>query len=350
MAEGNSRPGFGPVCLVTGGAGYLGTSLIDHLVQLGCEVHSFDMKPAVGSSSHVKSFVGDIRDYRALREACEGVSTVFHTAALINLLGLYRKRVRNFVIDVNVSGTAQVLKAAADAGVRYFVYTSTNNVSFDHEIIDGDESIPYATRPLDLYTETKGMAERLVLAADRGKTGMRTVALRPGGLWGGTEGGIMIKSFVERLVKKQFRVLIGDGSAVVDNTHLANLIDAEILAAEKLVTDANVVGGEAYYITDEEPMNGLLWFKPLVDALGYPWPTRRLPAKFMYAFGFLGELIHFLGGPETALTRIGVLKITRSHSFKTDKAHRDLGYKPRIQHEEGLVQLVPQIRKHFGIE
>jgi len=298
----------------------------------------------------VKSFVGDIRDYRALRDACEGVSTVFHTAAIINLLGLYRKRVRNFVIDVNVAGTAQVLKAAADAGVRYFVYTSTNNVSFDHEIIDGDESIPYATRPLDLYTETKAMAEGLVLAADRGKTGMRTVALRPGGIWGGAECGMMVNNFVERLIKNQFRVLIGDGSAVVDNTYVDHLINAEVLAAEKLVTDANVVGGEACYITDEEPMNGLLWFKPLVEAMGYPWPTMRVPAKLVYAFGFLGELIHFLGGPETALTRMGVLKITRSHSFKTDKARRDLGYKPRIQHEEGLRQLVPQIRKRFGIE
>ncbi len=261
-----------------------------------------------------------------------------------NLLGFYRQKVRDMVMHINVSGTAQLLKAATDSGVERFVYTSSNNVCFDHSIVMGDESIPTATRPLDLYTETKAMAEKLVLQADNGKTGMRTVALRPGGIWGGSEGGIMLQSFIAQLASGAFKATIGDGSSQTDNTHVYNLVDAEIQAAEKLVTEPGVVGGEAYFITDEEPMNALLWFKPLVDSLGIKWPTIKLPASLMYLVGYLGEVAQYFGAPDMPLSRMGVLKVTRSHSFKTDRARRELGYKPRIGQKEGLEEIVPHAK------
>lgn len=308
-------------------------------------VHSFDLQACKMDHENITNFVGDIRNYQDAHEACKGVNTIFHTVAVINLSGLYRNKVRNTVMGINVSGTAQLLKAATDNGVQRFVYTSSNNVCFDHEIVLGDESIPHATRPLDLYTETKGMAEKLVLEADMGKTGMRTVAVRPGGIWGGSDGGMMITKFIEQLAAGAFKALIGDGSAQVDNTHVENLVDAEILAAEKLVSAADIVGGEAYYITDEEPMNALEWFRPLVEALGIDFPTLRLPALPMYWIGYLGEIAQYFGAPEMPLTRMGVLKVVRSHSFKTDRARRELEYRPRYGRTEGLQEIEPHARE-----
>ncbi len=339
-----SQADIGPVCLVTGGAGYLGTFLIKRLLEQGYKVHSFDLMPCSVEDERITNFVGDIRNYDDAHKACQGVSTVFHTVAIINLLGLYRQKVRDMVMHINVSGTAQLLKAATDNGVKRFVYTSSNNVSFDHEIVMGDESIPTATRPLDLYTETKAMAEKLVLQADSGKTGMRTVAVRPGGIWGGSEGGIMVQSFIKELASGKFKVLLGDGSAQTDNTHISNLADAEIQAAEKLINAPDIVGGEAYYVTDEEPMNALEWFKPLVDALGEKWPTFRLPASLMYCIGFLVEVAQYFGAPNMPLSRVGMLKVTRSHTFKTDRARRELDYKPRIGQIEGMEEVVPYAR------
>lgn len=344
MSTTDAGPELGPICLVTGGAGYLGGFLIRRLLEKGVRVHSFDLTPARESDDRVKSFVGDIRKYEDVRAACEGVSTVFHTAAIINLLSLYHAHQRDVVMDVNVAGTAQALKAAADAGVKQFIYTSTNNVSFDREIINGDETTPLATRPLDLYTESKGMAERLALAADNGKTGMRTAAIRPGGIWGGSEGGVMINTFIEQLAAGRFVATVGDGSAVVDNTHIENLVDGEILAAEKLITNPEVVGGEAYYILDEEPMNGIDWFKPLVEGLGLKWPSKRIPSWLIYFVGYVTEIIHYLGGPVPAISRISALKITRSHTFSTAKARRDLGYAPRVGQIDGLKAMLPHAR------
>lgn len=340
-----AKANIGPVCLVTGGAGYLGTFIIRRLLARGYRVHSFDLQPCRIDDERITNFIGDIRSYDDTHKACTGVNTVFHTVAIINLLGLYRKKVRDTVVSINVSGTAQLLKAATDNGVQRFIYTSSNNVCFDHEIVMGDESIPYATRPLDLYTETKAMAEKLVLEADLNKTGMRAIAVRPGGIWGGDGGGIMISRFIKQLAAGAFKATLGDGSAQADNTHVENLVDAQMLAAEKLVTAPDRVGGEAYYITDEEPMNALEWFRPLVEELGFKYPTLRLPALPMYWAGFLAEVAQYFGAPEMPLTRMGVLKVVRSHSFKTDRARRELGYQPRYGRIEGLQEIVPHARE-----
>lgn len=338
---------IGPVCLVTGGAGFFGSFLTRRLLKLGYRVHCFDLQACTIEHDNVVSFIGDIRHYGDVRAACEGVSTVFHTAAIISLLGLYRPSVRNLSMDINVAGTEQMLKAAADAGVKRFIYTSTNNVSFDREIIKGDESIPHATHPLDLYTETKGIAERRVLAADGDRGGMRTGAVRPGGIWGGSQGGIMISSFIEQLAKGRFVALLGNGQAEADNTHVENLADAEILLAEKLISTPERVGGEAYYITDDEPMNAMEWFRPLTTMLGKPFPTLRLPEPLVYAVGYASEVLQYCGLPGGPLTRIGVLKSTRSHSFVIDKARRDLGYEPRYKRDQGMAEMSEHAHKLY---
>jgi 3beta-hydroxy-delta5-steroid dehydrogenase/steroid delta-isomerase len=155
----------------------------------------------------------------------------------------------------------------------------------------------------------------------------------------------MITNFIVQLAAGSFKATIGSGSAEADNTHVENLVDAQILAAQKLVDTPHIVGGEAYYITDEEPMNALEWFRPLVEGLGYTFPSLRLPAWLMYGLGFLGEVAQYLGAPETPLTRMGVLKVARSHSFRTDRARRELGYRPSMNREQGMAELLPYARE-----
>ncbi len=94
----------GPVCLVTGGNGYVGKHLVRRLLELGCDVRALDLAPFEGDS-RVTSIVGDIRRPSDIGPACEGVDTVFHTAAIINTLTLARPSVRKQVYGVNVEGT-----------------------------------------------------------------------------------------------------------------------------------------------------------------------------------------------------------------------------------------------------
>ena len=187
----------------------------------------------------------------------------------------------------------------------------------------------------------------MVLAEDGG--GLRTAALRLGGLWGPGDGAMMITQFVEQLAAGRFVMLVGDGSAVLDNTHVENAVDAHLLAAAALAETPDRVGGEAYFITDGEPMNALEWFRPLCEGLGVPWPSRRVPASVMLALGRLLEWIHYLGGPEPALAYRGMLNISRDASFCIEKARRELGYTPAVRSGEGIAAMLPDAKRIYDL-
>jgi 3beta-hydroxy-delta5-steroid dehydrogenase/steroid delta-isomerase len=335
---------IGPVCLVTGGNGYVGKHLVRRLLELGCEVRALDLAPFQGDS-RVKSIVSDIRRISDIGPACEGVDTVFHTAAIINTLTLARPSVRREVYGVNVQGTECVIQACRAARVKKLIFTSSITVAVDGPIREGDETAPYVgTDGLpDLYSQTKSQAEKLVLEADDPK-GLRTAAVRPGGVWGPGEGAMMVQDFLEHLAAGQFRVMIGDGKSVTDNVHVDSVVDVHFLVAQKLTDDPDLVAGEAYFVSDGEPTNPVIWYRPIVEGLGYTWPKLHLPRPLAYGFAYLGEVAHYFGGPFPTVTRRGVLSICRDASFGIDKARAHLGYEPRTGAAEGIPALMHEFR------
>jgi 3beta-hydroxy-Delta5-steroid dehydrogenase / steroid Delta-isomerase len=333
---------IGPAVLITGGAGYLGKHLARRLLDLGCTVRTFD-RTADGPDPRVVHFVGDIRDYSALREAARGVDAIFHAAAVIVMVGVARPETRRRTFDINVLGTEHVIRACRELGVGRLIYTSSANVLLDRPVVEADEDEPYAQSFVDLYTETKVVAEKLVRGANG--EGLATVSLRPGGIWGFDDESFMMKAFVEQLATGRFKALIGSGEAVVDNTHVENLVDAQLLAAQALVERPEQVGGRAYHVTDDERLNGLEFFRPLVEGWGERFPTVKVPGRMMFAVAHLLEWMHFLrGGAEPPLTRGGIYKLIRTSSLRVDRARRDLGYEPRYTHHD-LARAVPALRE-----
>ena len=336
--------GVGPVCLVTGGNGYVGKHLVRRLLELGCEVRALDLAPLIGDP-RVTSVVGDIRRMREIGPAFEGVDTVFHTAAIINTLTLARPSVRRQVYGVNVSGTENVIRACRAAGVKRLVFTSSITVAVDRPVRGADETAPYVgTDGLpDLYSQTKSRAERLVLEAND-RDGLRTAAVRPGGVWGPGEGAMMVHDFLEHLAAGDFKAMIGSGQSVTDNVHVDSVVDAHFLAAQKLTDDPDLVGGQAYFVSDDEPTNPVLWYKPIVEGLGYSWPKVYIPRPLAYAIAYLGEIAHYFGGPFPTVTRRGVLSICCDASFRVDKARAHLGYEPRTSAAEGIPKLMHEFK------
>ena len=339
LTAGLSAADLGPTVLVTGARGFVGQRLVEALVHLGCTVRAADLaSPGSHSPPGVEPLVADVCDLDAMSAACAGVDTVFHTAARIALHGIGPKHVEEALFQVNVGGTRTLLEAAQTQGVKHLVFTSSHNVVLGREPVHEahEDSTPYASEFIDIYTPSKIEAERLVLASDT-PNGLRTCALRPGGIWGA--GGVMMVSFLEQLTKGSLVAFLGKPDTVLDNTHLDNLVRAELLAAAGLSRRPEVVGGQAYFVTDDERINGLSWFAPAIIQLGYKVPTLWLPSKPMYFVGWCLELVYRLGGPAPTITRASIHKVTCSSSLKMDKARAHLGWEPVVQQEDGLRSL-----------
>ncbi len=329
-------------CMVTGGAGFLGTRLVQSLLDQGIEVVVLDRVESSIQHKNLIPVVADLADKEALLEACEGVDCVFHTASIIELAGGFgvTKAYKELSYKVNVQGTQDLLDAAKKAGVKRFLYTSSNSVCFDSKPITMmDSDTPYAKNLIDMYTETKIAAEKIVLAQN-GKDGMQTGAIRPCGIYG-PGSNIMLDSFVEELAAGKVVVTLGNLNATHENTFVDNLVHGHVLAAERLV-EGNRCCGRGYFITDHEPQNYFEFFRPLIEGLGYDFPKVSLPVGLMVKFLSLWQILHFrLGFPKPTLLPMQVIKITVTHLSDTNEPYQDLDYKPLYTVKEAMEICLP---------
>ena len=155
---------------------------------------------------------------------------------------------------------------------------------------------------------------------------------------------MMVHDFLEHLAAGQFKATIGDGKSVTDNVHVDSVVDVHFLLARKLTDDPDLVAGEAYFVSDDEPTNPVTWYRPIVEGLGYTWPKFHVPRPLAYAVAYAGEVMHYLGGPMPTITRRGVLSICRDASFRVDKARAHLGYEPRTSAAEGIPKLMHEFQ------
>lgn len=217
--------------LVTGGAGFVGANLVRELLDRGYQVRAFDRSPSpLPPHERLEILQGDICDTDTVAAAVAGVDTIFHTAAIIDLMGggsvteAYRKR----SFDVNVGGTKNLVHAAQAAGVSRFVYTASNGVVMGGQrIAGGDETLPYTTRFNDLYTETKVVAEKFVLSQN-GVGGLLTCSIRPSGIWGRGDQ-TMFRMLFQRVLAGHVKVLVGGKHIKLDNSYVHNLVHGFVL-------------------------------------------------------------------------------------------------------------------------
>src|SRR6202045_163860 len=329
--------------LVTGGSGFVGANLVTTLLDRGYRVRSFDRAPSpLPAQPGLEVLQGAICDRDFVAAAVDGIDTVFHTAALIELLGgasvTEEYRQRSFA--VNVDGTKNLVHAAQSAGVKRFVYTASNSVVMGGKpIAGGDETLPYTNRFNDLYTETKVVAERFVLSQN-GIDGLLTCSIRPSGIWGRGDQTMFRKMF-ESIVAGHVKVLIGSKNAKLDNSYVHNLIHGFILAAEHLVPGGSAPG-QAYFINDGEPINMFEFARPVIEACGENWPRVRVNGPMVRAAMTGWQRMHFrFGIPAPLLEPLAVERLYLDNYFSTDKARRDLGYEPPFTTEKAISECLP---------
>ncbi|XP_071106669.1 short-chain dehydrogenase/reductase family 42E member 1-like [Haliotis cracherodii] len=328
---------------ITGGGGYPGFCLGKNLIEEGHKVKLFDIKEPVWDLLPGMEFIkGDIRDAAAVHAAVEGADVVYHMASY-GMSGREQLN-RKLIQEVNIGGTENVVKACRDCNVTRLVYTSTYNVVFGgQEIRDGDESLPYLTEDkfTEYYSLTKMHSEKKVLGANGSQTVdgsvLHTCALRLAGVYGPGEQR-HIPRIVSYLEQGLVAVTYGAKDSLVDFLHVDNLVQAHTLAGRGLSRDrGHIAAGQAYFICDDKPINNFEFFRPLIEGLGYRYPTVNLPLLPVFYFAFITEIVHSIIGRiynfQPLLTRTEVYKTGVTHTFSISKAHSQLGYSPTLQND-----------------
>ena len=226
--------------LVTGGAGFIGSHLVDGLLARGHSVTVFDNLSS-GTMDNLKTHTGkpdfrfiqgDIRDAEAVERALAGVDAVIHEAAMISVPLSVKDP--EFARSVNVDGTLTLLKASLGHGVKRFVYSSSCAVYGEQAELPISEDAP--PQPLSPYASSKLAAEKNCLAFHE-RDGLETVCLRYFNIYGprqtfGEYAGVMMK-FLERLRSDQPPIIYGDGEQTRDFIFVGDITEATLLALEQ---------------------------------------------------------------------------------------------------------------------
>ncbi|GAV64310.1 3Beta_HSD domain-containing protein/Reticulon domain-containing protein [Cephalotus follicularis] len=339
-------------CVVLGGRGFLGRSLVLRLLKLGdwivrvadstqsIQLDHRDSLLADSLSNGRASFLHvDVRDQSQVLKAVEGSSVVFYTETS----GLDTHDFFNCYMII-VQGTKNVINACRECKVRRLIYNSTADVVFDgsHDIHNGDESLSCKWNFLDTLTDLRAQAEALVLFANN-IDGLLTCVLRPSNVFG--PGDSQLLPFLVNLAKSGWaKFIIGSGENMSDFTYAENVTHAHICAAEALDSRMVFVAGKAFFITNHEPVKFWEFVSLLLESLGYQRPLIKVPSWMFWQIILLvkwtREKLGFRN-PKYSLSAHYIVQLaSRTRTFDCTAAKKHLGYSPIVSLEEGVMSTV----------
>jgi nucleoside-diphosphate-sugar epimerase len=311
---------------LTGASGYTGGRLLEVLRGRGDDVTALVRTPSVSDRlrrSGATLVEGDLASRKALDRLVEGADAVLHVAAVYRTAG----HPDSYYRDVNVGGTERLLEAAAAAGVRRFVHTSTVGVHGHVEDPPADETAPVA--PGDVYQATKAEAEALALEFHR-RRGLPVAVVRPGAIYGPGETRLL-KLF--RAIARGRYALVGNGQSFYHPVYIDDLVQGFILALE-----GEDAVGESFLICGPEYVTQADLAALVAKHTGGRVLPFRLPARPIQLAGDIVEAICVPLGIEPPLHRRRVDFWTKSRAFSIEKARRVLGYDPQVHLEEGIAR------------
>jgi nucleoside-diphosphate-sugar epimerase len=315
---------------VTGGSGFIGGALVRRLV---ADVWRVRALARSDSSAHVvadrgaEAVRGDLDDVAAMSAGMRGCDVAFHCAATLGDWGD-----RAAFEHGNVQGTRNVLEAARLAGVGRVVHVGTEAALLAGDpLVMVDETAPLRPDSPALYSSTKAKAEQEVIAAAGDE--LEALVVRPRLVWG--VGDTTILPVIVEMVNSGRFAWIAGGRHMTSTTHVDNVIEGLVLAAEKGSS------GAAYFVTDGEPVEFREFITRLLATQGVEAPKRSMPRGLARAVAGGGErlwsLVPLPGQPP--VTRLAYWLSALETTIDISRARNELGYQPVTTIDAGMEEL-----------
>ena len=316
--------GLGAI-LVTGATGFAGGHLVRRLRELGHRVRALvrpESNPKALLDQGVEVVQGDLTRAADVYRAAEGVWKIFHLAAVYRTAG----HPDAYYHEVNVGGTENVLAAARRQGVERVIHCSTVGVHGDVREVPSTEESPL--NPGDVYQRTKLAGEEA--AREAFAKGLPGTVVRPAALYG--PGDLRLLKLFRTIQNGRFR-MFGSGETRYHLVFIEDLVDGMLLCAERpeALGQVFILAGPRYLTLDE--------IATLVaGAVGVPAPTGHLPMWPLMVAAAACEAICRPLRLEPPLHRRRADFFRKNRAFSSDKARRVLGYEPRVDPREGILQ------------
>ncbi len=325
-------------CVVTGASGYVGAVLVRALSGAGYDVTSLVVRG--DEISHIRGFskivYGDVCDPGSLDAAFSGADAVLHLAGVVDIGSVRASRMHR----VNVTGTANVIAACRNAGVKRLVYMSSVHAipELPGGQVMGEVSAFDPKKVRGAYAKTKAQATRLVL--DANGNGLETVVVQPSGVIGpyGVKLGNIGHVVVDFLC----------GTLVAYPTGGYNFVDVRDVAQGALAALEKGRAGECYILSGEV-VSCERMLRTVADASGKKMLKTRLPYWFVLGASFLAEGYYALLRRPPAITHYAVTTLHSNSNFSSEKAQRELGVRFRPC-EESLCDMTRWILQNHVVE
>jgi 3beta-hydroxy-delta5-steroid dehydrogenase/steroid delta-isomerase len=338
--------------LVIGGCGFFGETLVSYLIKKGKKVIIFDISPYTGAES-CKVIKGNLTDYAQLAKAMEGIETVYHAAAVIDVFPKMTKK----LYEVNVKGTENVVRCCQDQGVRKLIFTSSIDAIYDGKSYSGNmelDDFPYPTGHLDGYSQSKILGEKAVL---KGRTVRLAVCILRPAINYGPKDTLVRLGMNKYGVKAPFKwpwLFPGETENKMSLVHVLNNAHCHYLAGEHLSVDSKL-NGQKYMVSDDLEINAFSYLERIAKSRKGPkplyYPTWRIPFWVVFLLGTIMEIIAILLDTlfwirlNSILTQMTVNFMGKNVVFPYSKARRDFGYQPIVDFRTGFQETLKYKRK-----
>ncbi len=331
--------------LVAGAPGWLGTRLLEVLANPTDPLQKFSgyknrrvkalVLPGMNTSmlpQNVELVPGNVLDKASLEKAMEGVDTVFHLVGII-----HPKKIQQ-LFDINTQGTLNMLEAAAKAGVKRFVFVSSNSAAgLGRAMKESDPPKPYMA-----YGKSKLQAEEHVHRfVKEGK--LEAVIIRPCWFYGPGNGQPERQLRFFRMIQKGNPIMFGNGKNLRSMSYLDNTIQG-LLLAEK-TPQAN---GQIYWIADAKGYETMEIYQTIAKIFGTTLKPRKVPGLASFICRIIDHIQQALGIYITEFHVAG--EMDRDIACDVSKARTELGYNPEVDLEEGMRRSIDWARKYQGLE